>query len=299
MKMCACVHIDVIRKRVDNQLPLHTAAMIDVIKHCFTPELVAELHDGLGSSAIFQQWFLALNSRQRIRIITNVERAAYGFPAAHAQVGHVIASFYGNQSHIVDALPQTIELSQLFTDFGVEVRRAVDLQEIHVRDNPVFTLTLTAATRHSPQILKRYFSKERGIVIYDKYLDNHAARALAVFATELAGAASVLILTRPENVPSAAQCRAAMLASNNTLQIEVKAATHATLNEIHDRHIFIGNRYHLRFSSGVNVFGQKNGTTYFNFEGSVSVHDIAGSGYFLTFRYADGYRQQRICPPSN
>jgi hypothetical protein len=287
--MCACVHLDVIQKRIELDLPPLACSTIDKLQHTFSQSLLNELDTRLKQSPFFQQWFQALQSKQRIRVVKPTDEAAYSFPAGHTYLQYLVASFFGHQEHVVSGNAEKYACQTTLQSFGIAVHTVSASETLRCDPNPIYGLTLTKETRHSPTLIERYFTNEKKVVIYDRYLHKTAATALAVFSSKMAAHANVAILTTSEKLADHGQaCADAMQMANNTLTINLAAADYTTTKEVHDRHIFIGNRYNMRFSSGLDVFGNKICNAFLNDEGSISVYDVFDKWRPLVLKSVDG-----------
>ncbi len=284
--MPCSTHLAIIKRRVLGQLPILEASRLDVTRHVLTSRLLSEMSTELGHIALYQQWFSALHSASRIRFLSNSDEALYDFPNVNSR-DYLIASFFGGQVHFCDA-EHAVNTNAPFSEFGIKTNPISEILAINTADNPIFEITLTRGTRSKPQLIEHFFSKEKNISIYDKFYDMQSAHALSIWAARMPPASKIRIYTTPTKRPAANTCKTSMLAANRNLSIQILEATRNTIESVHDRHIFIGNRYHIRFTSGIGVFGDQRGGIYFNNEGAVTIYDVWDSSHPISLEDTNG-----------
>jgi hypothetical protein len=143
----------------------------------------------------------------------------------------------------------------------------------------VFSLLLSSSTNYNHSVLRGFFSKERKIVIYDRYLKDSSLRffenvlraahddvELVVISKFDQGGASLLSMVEVERVLRKVKPKA---------NISCYYPDDKSQADKHDRHVHLGARLQLSFSSGTDCFGTH--PDWNNSECEISVHYLTSA----------------------
>lgn len=212
--------------------------------------------DGSGMSHL---WLKRIyESPDRIRPVTPDELNAYGFRPDTDLDSDYVGAAYVNGQLLVRDTPSDLA-TNVAKQYGVKIINAdsnIDFKHLE-GNNTIKSYILNSSTKHKHNIIRNYFSKENNIVIYDRYLKESSIILLENVLANIAPNATVTVISEFEK-----HCTQTSIDVKNRL---LKVAPRRTVNcyypdfreqaDTHDRHIHLGQRFQLTFSSGLDCFG--------------------------------------------
>lgn len=236
------------------------------------------LSDGSG---LGKDWLSRVFSdSSKHRIITDEDMSYYGLDGGHILDDSYLGAAYLNGHHLVRG-----EITSGFLDkakrYGVKVSDSswsVDLERLPGH-SLVFSLLMSSATNYNHSVLRPFFSKERRVLIYDRYLK---ASSLAFFENVLCAAnddVELIIISKFDSCGTSTVSRDDVERALKRVRPRSKISCYypddKALLDRHDRHIHLGSRLQLSFSSGTDCFGFH--PQWNNSECEISVHYLTNS----------------------
>ncbi|MCY1298196.1 hypothetical protein D9M70_476700 [compost metagenome] len=124
----------------------------------------------------------------------------------------------------------------------------------------IFSLKLNSKTAFQPKSIEDFFCNEREIVVYDRYICERSIELLEQLLKKCHQNFSATIISEFETN------RNSLFSADDTRRRLKKSFGHATiscyypnfkeLEDKHDRHIYLGQRIQLTFTSGLDCFGR-------------------------------------------
>jgi hypothetical protein len=148
-------------------------------------------------------------------------------------------------------------------------------------------ISLVPGGNVAPSILKKYFLKEKKIFVFDKSINLSGADLICELTRFCDPNCKIFVMSNFNN----SQGRG--LLDKDSLQkllnknkhngtIEVGQADRETISNFHDRFIFLGDRFQISLSSGLDCFG-RNGS-WNNSDGDITVHCTYNSAVYSEFK---------------
>ncbi len=271
--MAIASHVDVVGAHLEYALPRDYSSLMDCEKHVFVAATVAALHAKFGERPEFRAWFAYIHDTGRMRLIPAGEVAQFHFPACVDQE-YLIAGFFAAQRHLRAHVLPAAAVAE-FRRFGVQVHDISSPLRIPFGSGPIKDIVLSPTTAYSPDVVAECFLGERSVVVYDKYINRDSMDVLGRFVRCLCKGATVTILTTDMSIAAAIEGRRRIAGENPDLgEFRVKKVDRRTASNSHERHVVVGRRYHLHFTSGLDVFGTCSSGRYQNRDGRIYVHDV-------------------------
>ncbi|WP_437882883.1 hypothetical protein [Pseudomonas sp. LRF_L74] len=238
------------------------------------------LSDGSG---LGKDWLARLFSTQdRLRIVTNKEMADYGLDGSNCLNESYIGAAYMNGHLLIKEDLTSPKLTNKARDYGVTlVDTSWSCSIASMPGNSVIqTLLLNSATSYKHSVIRNYFVAERQVVIYDKFIKDSS---VCFFENVIRFACDNVKVTIISNFDkSGASTISAKSVKERLLKVKPRAEIACFYSDSkgqddkHDRHIHLGARLQISFSSGTDCFGLH--PEWKNSECEISVHYIsAGS----------------------
>lgn len=197
-------------------------------------------------------------SADRMRTVSNEELDMYGFDlTSDLDQNYVGASYINGQLLIRENATTTT--TTLAKKYGVKVINKDEKFDFTRLDgnNVIRSHILNSTTKHKHNIIRHYFQQETDIVIYDRYLKESSILLLENVLSNISPTAQVKVISEFEKhgilTPGDVKKRLQKVAPNRNI-----SCYYPDFNELsdkHDRHIHLGQRFQLTFSSGLDCFG--------------------------------------------
>lgn len=212
----------------------------------------------LDGSGMSHQWLKRIyDSPDRLRAVSDEELISYGLANTQDLDSNYIGAAFLNGQLLIRGSSSEAALT-LARKYGVKVITTDDKVDFKKLDghNVIRSHTLNSSTKHKHNIIRNYFNQETEVIIYDRYLKESSILLLENVLPHIGANATVSVISEFEKygVPSKDV--------KNRLQ---KAAPRRTINcyypdfeeqsDKHDRHIHLGQRFQLTFTSGLDCFG--------------------------------------------
>lgn len=239
-----------------------------------TKSILEEYNSNLRNNPLFTAWFASATQYKRFKPVTSSTK--YLFPdLSGMHSDYLVATYYCGLRFIysLNCVVNTVDKNKL-QNWGIDVFSMVNLPETSCNgDNPVEYIRLTNGGNITPFALKKYFIKENKIIVFDKYFKAGALDVVVNLCKCSDPNATITIIT--SNQPNSIS----ETTINTTLRSEcpmstvyIKYMSQKTFNDLHDRYIFIGDRYVIKFTKGIDCFYKRAGC-WANKIGDVIVDD--------------------------
>ena len=145
-------------------------------------------------------------------------------------------------------------------------------------------ISLVPGGNLKPESLEKYLLKENKILIYDKSINLSGADFICEITRFCASNCKVVVMSNfHKSISRGLLDRQELQRYLNNGKfngtVEVLQADRATIDKFHDRFIFLGNRFQITFSSGIDCFGRV--PEWKNSDGDVTVHCVHNSNKFM------------------
>lgn len=272
--MQCTAHFKVLEDIFTNKVPQLQSSIILSALFGVTTSILTEYNDNLKSNQFFFDWFSASTQNQRFKTIKNGNN--YVFPAlAGINPDHFVAAFYSNLM-LIYSTRQVVEGEDKahLSNWGVATVNATRIPTVNCTgDNPLLCIHLTNGGRKAPNQLKPYLAKEKSIIVYDKFINSKSLDVLKELFNGVDATATVTIVkSDADNVLNSAVITASLKAVSPSVTVNVHTASKKTSLELHDRYIFVGDRYVIKFTKGIDCFYKERGV-WCNKIGDVIVED--------------------------
>lgn len=255
-----------------------------------TPAIIQEYLSISDCAGMFQIWFDKVFSTQSNYCLISPEGLAkYQLDASCIHSNYLGAAFYHSGPIIVKTDAPFKALSPDL--WGVTV---VDMDDFayspganQAGSKIAEIVSLIPEVSKKPDVLKTYFLKENRILVFDKSINLCGADLICELTRFCSPKCKIVVVSNFVN------CNKRGLLNQQELQkylngnkqngtIEVLQADRMTLDKYHDRFMFLGDRFQLTFSSGLDCFGRS--PSWKNTDGDVTVHCVHNSNYAMEFK---------------
>lgn len=274
--ICAVSKSSILELMLDSEINRTTSAF----KFSFSSHLIKHIEtdfkDEPAKLDLFKQW---LSSRgvfsNRIRYIPDDDILRYfdinDINQIHASCAYFSGHFIFDESPIKD---------QTYINYGIDINSIKSYYNYFGQgDNPIYEKTLIDNGNETPNSLCKFFRKEKEVYFIDNHLNLKSLDFIKEVVQELHETATVYIITRKNY----------LLELGDTINTILEGKPDLTLKpcylkkegEFHDRHIFIGQRIHIRSTSGLDAFSFRG--KWCNREGTFSVYDVHEKAHIKKF----------------
>lgn len=252
-----------------------------------TPAIIREYQTISDKAGMFQIWFDKVFSTQNnYCLVTPESLSKYQLSSECIYSNYIGAAFHQSGPIIVRSEAPFSKLSP--TAWGVTIVGASDYKHLAANNQAgskvAEIISLVPTGRHKPSSLKNYFLKENRILIYDKSINLSGADFICEITKFCAQKCKIVVMSNFHRSVSRGLMDRQELQSylndgklNGT--IEVLQADRATIDKYHDRFIFLGDRFQITFSSGLDCFGRS--PDWRNSDGDVTVHCVHNSNNIM------------------
>ncbi|MDY4295810.1 MULTISPECIES: MIT C-terminal domain-containing protein [unclassified Xanthomonas] len=158
--------------------------------------------------------------------------------------------------------------------------------------SPFEKFILKIGDNKSPDIIGRFFEKEKCVTFYDKHINSSSIDLINFLIPRLADDCTIAVVTSKNSIISTDKIRAGLVAKKRQ-KIFVETADSRTTEIFHDRHIFVGSHYQIHIARGLDIFGRA--STWNNLNGEICVYDCSlGTDISLSFEPCRGKRRRDI-----
>lgn len=213
--------------------------------------------DGSGLS---KDWLTRIySSPNRLRLISEDEQEHYNFRSNDIDESYVCAAFF-NGHHLISpkkgeafmgkAKAYGIQVNDISENFNIETLPGHSV---------IFNALLNSQTHYNHSIIRHFFSNERRVVIYDRYIKNSSICLFENVLRFCHPTVEIILISDFDRFGNSTI--SADLAKKSLLKVRPQAKINCyypdldKLDDKHDRHIHLGSRLQMTFSSGTDCFG--------------------------------------------
>lgn len=194
---------------------------------------------------------------------------------------YAIAAYFNGNKHITGNSSE-ISKTESCQTLNLEIIDASTFEYKKKKNqgtNIVDIIDINSKTRHPPSTITKYFSSEIRVVIYDRYLKPSSLELIESIAKKINKKSELVIISEFNSGVSHADC------SSKIKPIIRNTKTYypnfSESSEWHDRHIHLGDRLHMTFSSGIDCFGIR--PKHENRECQITIYHIAEQNELKTY----------------
>lgn len=254
-----------------------------------TPAIIQEYQSISDGAGMFQIWFDKVFSTQNNYCLVMPDSLAkYHLNADCIHSNYIGAAFHQSGPIIVKSDAPFIKLTP--ASWGVPIV-SVDNYKHFPAGNQAGAkvaeiISLVPAGNQKPVVLEKYLLKENKIFIYDKSINLSGADFICEVTRFCAPKCKIVVMSNFHNSAKRGLLDRQELQrflNNGKLNgtIEVLQADRLTIDKFHDRFMFLGDRFQISFSSGVDCFGRT--PHWINSDGDITVHCIHNSNKVMEF----------------
>lgn len=291
--MRAVIEKDVLQDGFSGLLPdIFVAAYSSILG--VTPAIVEQylsINDGAGMSRI---WFDKVFSTESNYCLVSPESIAkYNLQKDCLLSNYIGAAFHNSGAMIVKSAPNFNTINP--TKWGVTMIEATSFKlapgDSSGNGKIAEIISLIPGGHTSPSVIEKYFRQENRIFIFDKSI-NSAGRDLIIEITKFCtNNCKIIVMSNFNNHTSRGLLDRQELQKdlnknkfNGTIQC--LQADRKTLDRYHDRFIFLGDRFQLLFTSGLDSFGRS--PLWCNSDGEIIIHCVHSSKAISKFSSTTG-----------
>lgn len=254
-----------------------------------TPAIISEYLNISDGAGMFKEWFDKTFSTQNNYFFVSPDSLSkYQLDIACLQSNYIGAAYHNSGPVIAESSSTFTKLSPC--TWGVPIISAKDYK-FNLLDNQAGAkvaeiISLTPNSTESPERLKNYLLRENRIFIFDKSINLSGADFVCEITKYCAPKCKIVVMSNFNG------CVGRGLMSQLELQkyinqrkvngsVEVLQADKETVGRYHDRFMFLGDRFHLSFSSGIDCFGRP--PHWKNTDGDVTIHCVHNSSTIMEF----------------
>lgn len=235
------------------------------------------LRDGAG---LGKDWLTRLfGNPQRLRLVSVEEMSTYEIDHSDILQSYVAAAFFNG--HYLISPNKSSDLSASAKAYGVQINDTscgFDLERLP-GNSIVFSALLNSRTTHKHSIIRHFFSREKDVVIYDRYIKESSLCLFENILKHCHPSASITLISDFDRNKSSTVTLAD--AQKRIKKIRPQADVRCfypdlkNSDDTHDRHMHLGHRLQISFSSGTDCFGLS--PNWYNSECEISVHYLSKS----------------------
>lgn len=254
-----------------------------------TPAIISEYLNISDGAGMFKEWFDKKFSTQNNYFLVSPDSLSkYQFDATCLQSNYVGAAYHNSGPIIAESASSFNKLSPC--SWGVPIISAKDYK-FKVCANQAGAkvaeiISLKPKGTQNPEVLKNYLLKENRIFIFDKSINFSGADFICEITKYCAPKCKIVVMSNFNG------CTGRGLMSLLDLQkyinqrkingtVEVLQASKETVGRYHDRFMFLGDRFQISFSSGIDCFGRP--PAWINTDGDVTIHCVHNSTTLMEF----------------
>lgn len=254
-----------------------------------TPEIIKqymEVGDGVG---MFKEWFSRVFLTETKYFLVS-PRALQNYKLSK---DCLLSNYLGAAFHHSGPLITSpgLDFTPLKPDlWGVDVIEAGNYKHDplsnHAGVKVAAIISLAPTGCQSPQLLAKYFARENKVFIFDKNINLAGADLICEFTKYADAACKFVVVSNfkgagQRGLLDRVQLEKYLNSNKHGGTVEVLQADAKTLRSYHDRFVFLGDRFQLSFSSGLDCFGRP--PSWNNSDGDVVVHCVHNSTSTMEF----------------
>jgi len=281
--MKTAIHHDALHALLAGSYPMHISAAALGGSVSTTIGILNKYQTVVGSNTHFHNWFSSAQQHRKLRIHLPSEAPPSVQSADLNSEEYATASYFAGGS-IVAKSAITLPLKTALQGIGTELLYIENVNfDTSNGDNPFLTINLTPNSGLDFNILERFIIPENEITIYDKFINSNSLELLNYIASKLAAGATLNIFHSTKtggNLVSSSAIHTSLSTANPTINISCKTCPPTFTRIYHDRFIFFGKRFQIRFTVGLDCFGPLDPTTgnRVNRESDLVFRDITTAG---------------------
>lgn len=255
-----------------------------------TPAIIKEylsVTDGVG---MYKEWFdKTFTNKSNYSLVVPESLVKYKLDPACMASNYLGAAFHNSGPLIAKSSVPYISLTPVSWGVSVIDAHAYTLSPAaNVAGSRVAEIiSLVPAGNKKPELLKRFLLKENKIFIFDKTINLAGADFICELTRFCDSKCKIVVMSNFHNalkrgLLTRVELEKHLNAGKRNGTIEVLQADRITIDNYHDRFIFLGDRFQLTFSSGMDCFGRS--PAWVNSDGDVTVHCVYSSDLKASFK---------------
>lgn len=286
--MRTSVHHDALKSLLDGSHPIHVSAAVLGGTVSTTMGVLTKYQAVLGSNPYYQNWFSSAQQHKKLRIHLPAE-APPSVQSADSKTDEYATASYFAGGKIITTNAVTPPLKTALESIGTELLY-IENPKFNTTngDNPFLTINLLLNGDVDFNILENFIIPENQITVYDKYINKESLDFLKFITRRLSAGSNLHIFHSTKtggNLLDSTAISSTLAPINRKIKIICKTCPPSFTKKYHDRFIFFGNRFQIRFSVGLDCFGKINPVTgkRANRESELIFRDTSASGYLDIF----------------
>lgn len=245
------------------------SSVIGITQEIYQDYCKAAEEDGTGFFKEFLEWliqdsenFFSIKPEALNKFIANPEKLN----------PYIVAAYINGNTFIAGEENQNINAEA--NNFGVAIEKAETFEHKKKRNkgvNILDVIDLNENTNLSHSTIHRYFAQERRVIIYDKFIKNSSLELIESICQKMDPSGEIIIISDFSAGVTAEQCMKAC--RKHIKNTKAYTPNFRDRSNGHDRHIHIGNRLHLTFSSGTDCFGLQ--PEFKNSECQITIYQVS------------------------
>lgn len=262
-------------------IPIYAAVVGSTVS--VTIGVLSQYQATLGSNPHFQNWFSAIQQHKKLKVHLSNQSPPIVQAVDAITNEYATASYFAGGS-IVAKNTISAALNAALKGIGTEIS-FIENPNFNTSngDDPFLTLHLPAGGDLNFNILERFILAENEITVYDKFINNDSLELLNFIASKSAAGSTIRIFHSTKtggNLLTSPAIQASLSAANPSISVHCKTCPTSFTRQYHDRFIFFGKRFQVRFSAGLDCFGPLDPITgnRVNRESDLIFRDTTASG---------------------
>ncbi|WP_157384304.1 hypothetical protein [Pseudomonas helleri] len=254
-----------------------------------TPAIIQEYQSISDDVGMLQVWFDKVFSTQsNYCLVSPVSLAKYQLSVDCIYSNYIGAAYHQSGPVIVKSDAPFNKLTP--ASWGVSLVNFKEYKNLsgnnHAGAKVAEIISLVPAESKSPVVLAKYIFRENKIFIFDKSINLSGADFICELTKFCSEKCKIIVMSNfhanaKRGLLDRAELQKYLNKGKFNGTVEVLQADRSTLDNYHDRFMFLGDRFHMSFSSGLDCFGRS--PSWKNSDGDVTVHCVHNSNKFMKF----------------
>lgn len=194
---------------------------------------------------------------QKLRIVTSQELEKYDFSSATCLDSNYIGAAYHHGHHAIRGHGTATFIAgakkygiRSLSSFASDISGSIGIKIIESH-------LLNSGTSKKHNIIRDFFHQEKEVVVYDRYMKESSLCLLETVLRQVSASATITIISEFEaySVYSSADVCARIKKIRPLATVNCVYPNFIEQSDKHDRHIHLGSRLQMSFSSGLDCFG--------------------------------------------
>ncbi|UQY35513.1 hypothetical protein K8U54_03185 [Pseudomonas fulva] len=255
-----------------------------------TPAIVEQylnITDGVGG---YKVWFdRVFSTGSNYCLVSPESLSGYKLNTNCVHSNYLGAAYHSSGAMIVSSLNQFQKLDP--SSWGVDIVEA-NSYSVVPGESPggakiAEIISLKTGGKLKPVVISKYFKRENRIFIFDKTINAAGADFIIELTKYCDKKCKIVVMSNFLNnvrrgLLDQQELQAFLNKNKVNGTVECLQASDETIKNYHDRFVFLGNRFQMVFSSGLDCFGR--GGVWTNSDGDVTVHCVYASDVVSDFR---------------